>query len=501
LSPATSGASSETPRPSYFENLQNWLAKTELEASQWDEVHSSSLKELARRRVLDGVFTYGEYVYGYQPAAHHREMVQIMLDAVAKAGTPEAEDLVILEPRGHAKTTWGNTIFLAWLISQFPHLRVGLLSKKDELAYDFSKAIRWTYEFNPRHREIFGDTVSLAKWTDKEWYHRDSPWQGTKDMTLFAAGTGSAIVSKRFDVILADDILDAENTKTPEQRAIVEEWWQKTVRPCLAPNGIVIMLGTRWAVEDLYEILTTPKEGAAKASFRLVLRQALIEQPDGTIKALWEDVWPLERLAKELDSMGAAFFSCAYNNDVTGLAKGNVFQKDNFQYYEKLDPDRPYTIRMGIDLASSEKESADFTARCITAEDDEGNFYVMAVYRDRRATDHEEFVRDGWAAFPEMALVLTENNQFQSTLIQRVMREYPRIPIEGRKSDVDKVTRARAVAARYEAKKVFHHKTLKGGEFEMELVTFPKGHDDMVDALGFSMDLVGDDFSFTSVRR
>jgi hypothetical protein len=110
--------------------LQNWLAQTELERNQWDEVHSSSLKELARRKVVDAVFAYGEYVFGYRPAAHHREMIEIMLDAVAKAGTPEAENLVIEEPRGHAKTTWGDTIFLCWLIAQFPHLRIGLLSRR-----------------------------------------------------------------------------------------------------------------------------------------------------------------------------------------------------------------------------------------------------------------------------------------------------------------------------------------------------------------------------------
>lgn len=460
------------------------------------------MKELARRRIADGVLAYGEYVFGYRPAEHHREMIEIMLDAVAKAGTPEATNLIIEEPRGHAKTTWGDTIFLCWLIAQFPHLRVGLLSKKDELAFDFSKAIRWTYENNPRHREIFGDCVSMAKWTDKEWYHKDSPWQGQKDMTLFAAGAGSAIVSKRFDIILADDILDAENTRSPEQRAAVEEWWQKTVRPCLTPNGIIIMLGTRWAVEDLYEKLATDDEDGTPSEFKLVLRQAMNTDPEtGEMTALWPDVWPLERLAKELRAMGAAWFSCAYQNDVSGLAKGNVFQKANFQYYEKFDPDKSYTIRMGVDLASSEKQSADFTARLTTAEDDDGNFYVMAAYKDRRATDHEMFIRDGWAAHQDMALVLTETNQFQSTLVQRVMKDYPRIPIEGRRSDVDKVTRARAVAARYENHKVFHHKSLKDGEFEMELLQFPKGHDDMVDALGFSMDLVGDDFSFTSARR
>ena len=50
------------------------------------------------------------------------------------------------------------------------------------------------------------------------------------------------------------------------------------------------------------------------------------------------------------------------------------------------------------------------------------------------------------------------------------------------------MTRARAVAARYESGKVFHHKSLQGSDFEIELLQFPKGHDDMIDALGYAME-------------
>jgi predicted phage terminase large subunit-like protein len=123
------------------------------------------------------------------------------------------------------------------------------------------------------------------------------------------------------------------------------------------------------------------------------------------------------------------------------------------------------------------------------------------VVRDKRETHHAEFIQEGWMAYTDMDLVICESQQFQSTLIQEVMRDYPRIPIEGKKSDVDKTSRARAVAAKYEAGKVFHRRTLEGTPFEQELRAFPKGHDDMVDALGFSLDMGGDEFYFGSVRR
>lgn len=511
-SPST--ASSTEPLPTYFEDLQTWLNSVELASSQWDAVHSSSLRALARRKTLDGLLAYGEYVFGYKPADHHREMVGLILQAVTRAGTDDAENIVVLEPRGHAKTTWGDTITLSWLISQFPHLRVGLMSKTSQHAHGFSRAIRWTFEHNSRHKAIFGESVSMAKWTDAEWLHKDSPWHGSKDVTLFAQGAGGQIASKRFDVILCDDILDEENTKTPEQREAVSTWFWKTLKPCLTPNGVIIVLGTRWAEDDIYQTLTDPPEKGGRG-WRLVLRKALYEPGDNehrpdyipddgeTRKALWPVVWPVDKLDQERVDMTTPLFSCAYQNDIRGLMEGNVFLSRNFRYFGQLDPGKSYTVRMGIDLASSEKQTADYTARVTTAEDQEGNFYVLAVYRDRRETGHAAFVNDGFMAFQNISIVLVEKNAFQSTLLQEVLRDYPRIPIEGKATDTDKVTRARAVAAKYEGHKVYHHESLRGSDFELELLAFKAGasHDDMVDALGFSMDLAGGNFSYGSVRR
>jgi len=411
------------------------------------------------------------------------------------------ENIVILEPRGHAKTTWGNTIYLAWLIANNPDIRVGLISNTAKQANDFSRAIRWTYESNERFREVFGDIVGRTKWTDVEWLRAESPHHGTNNVTLYSAGAGGAIISKRFDIILCDDILDEENTMNVEQQEKIETWFWKTLKPCLTPDGAIIVLGTRWAEGDMYEKLITPIEDGGKG-WRYLIKGALSETDEGEVTALWPELWPVEKLEQERIDMGSAMFACSYLNDISGLMAGNIFKRLPDDYYFKTLPEgKRYTVRMGVDLASSEKERADYTARVTVAEDDDGNFYVLSVVRDKRETHHAEFVMDGWLAHPDMALIIIENQQFQSTLIQQLAREYPRLPVEGKKSDVDKVTRARAVAAKYEAHKVYHHLSLKDSEFERELAMFPKGHDDMVDALGFSMDLGGGGFFFGSVGR
>jgi predicted phage terminase large subunit-like protein len=480
---------SENFHPSSYDD---WLKSLGLEGLSPDEqstFYRLALRELAKT----DVFAFGEYVYGYVPAQHHREMV----DFVGEAVEHEANS-VVLEPRGAAKTTWGNTTYLAHYIATHPDARVCLVSNTALQAYDFSRAIRGTFEHNEQFQELFGNLVSPAKWTNAEWLRRDSRWTQSSYVTMYAVGVGGAILGKRFDLIVCDDILDEENTINIDQRTKVETWFFKTLLPTLVPEGVVIVLGTRWGEDDLYQRLTDATSKGGRG-WRLLKRQALDGPDGGPFTSYWPEHWPVGKLLEKKEELGSALFACAYQNDISGLMQGNIFRRP-FRYFDMLDPSKHYTIRMGVDLASSEKERADYTARVTVAEDDEGNIYVLSVFRDKRETHHAEFVYEGWLAYQNMALVMVESQQFQSTLIQEVMRSYPRIPIEGKKSDVDKVTRARAVAAKYEAGKVFHAESLRDSDFEHEMLGFPKGHDDMVDALGFAMDLGSSGFFFGSLR-
>jgi predicted phage terminase large subunit-like protein len=465
------------------------LQELELSTDGWQQVLSEATRLLAR----DDVFAFGEYVFGYVAAPHHREMVEHMLGCIERK-----ESSVILEPRGHAKTTWGNTILLSWLVGKNPNLRIGLISNTAKQSNAFSRAIRWTIQSNDKYRDVFGDLVSPSKWTDVEWLAKDSIHHASKDVTMYSAGALGAIISKRFDLILCDDILDEENTANPEQREKIVTWFWKTLKPCLVPGGIMLVLGTRWAEEDLYEVLIENNKWPSIVRGALIYEESDVAQRKP--RALWPEVWPVSALLGEKLDMGSAMFACSYLNDISGLMAGNVFHRDWFRYFDALDPDKRYTITMGVDLASSERQAADFTARVVVAEDEQHNHYILSVYRDKRETGHRQFVIDGWQAYPEMSRIVIENNQFQSTLVRDLV-DTTNLPVVGKKADVDKVTRARSVAARYESRKVFHHRSMAGGLFEQELLQFPKGHDDMIDALGNAMDLGRGGLVFGSLKR
>ena len=412
-------------------------------------------------------------------------MVHKIMEAIENED-PEKRRIVILEPRGHAKTTWGNNILLPWLISKNPNLRVGLISNTALQARGFSRGIKNVIEMNEYHHQVFGHNMGTHKWTDIEWIVKGSALHGTPYLNMYAQGAGGAIISKRFDLILCDDILDEENSATPEQREKIETWFWKTLKPCLAPGGAIVVLGTRWAEGDLYQSLIEDKKWPS------VVRGAIQYEPDDTDqlnpKALWPEVWPLPALEQERRDMGSAMFACSYLNDISGLMAGNIFRREWFKYFDPLElSPGQLTWKMGVDLASSERQRADYTSRVVIGEDEQRNVYVFSVVRDKIETGHRGFIGDGYNAFPAISKIVVESNQFQGAFVKDLLAQ-TNWPVVGKKSEVDKVTRARAVAARYESGKVYHSKALAGTDFEIELLQFPKGHDDQIDALGLAME-------------
>jgi predicted phage terminase large subunit-like protein len=456
-----------------------------------------SMLQTLKRQALRGLartdpYAFQEYVFGFEAAEHIRKMGDFVLERINNR-----ENGIVLAPRGSTKTTSLNTGLLSFVVATQPDIRIGLFSQKDKKAEAMSGAIRWTISESEAFREVFGNLRGSSKWTDSEWRRKGSRWASSKDMTMVTGGVNnSSAVSKRFDVIFCDDILDSENTYNIDRREKTEDWFWKTMKPAQAAEGAsIIVVGTRWTEGDLYERLIETNKWPS-----LVI-PAITQDENGNDKSYWPSVWPLERLYKEREDIGWDNFNCAYQNDLSGNAEGFIFRREWFEheYFDELPRDRTFIQTMGVDLASSERERADYTARAIVAEDDRHEHWILGVYRTKIESGHKQFVKDGAAAFPGISKIIIETNQHQSTLVLDLLNETT-LPVVGRKTDTDKRTRARAVAARYESHRVHHHRSLKGGEFEAELTNFPKGHDDMIDAVGLAMDIRGVSGSVGAVK-
>jgi len=463
--------------------------------------------ELAARD--DGAFA--EYVSGLCFPTHLREAYGFA------AANPRA---IMLMPRGHGKTT-GAIHHLARRIGvSAGQLKIGVVTATETEALKRSRAIRSIVE-GDRFAEIFpwaGGGVVSRKWTEAVWTVRGAEGYAEKDATVTAGSLYGLRPGPRFDLLVADDLIGPDECATASQRQKASDRFWSVIDPMLTPTGQVIALGTRWHEDDLYAELI-------RKGWPAHMRQALAE--DGT--ALWPGYWPAERLAAKRLEMGSAMFDLQYQNDPSGMG-GNIFRREWFRSVEEVPAG---ARRVGVDLAASTKERSDYTAAVEVLEDAEHNLYVIGAWRARLEGSHRAWLTgldeadapsraDGprllWptgllAPTPGAGLAVSdqprplqavniEDVAFQSTFVHELL-DRTRLPARAVHPDADKVTRARALAARYEGGKVYHLRGAPGlAELEAELIGLPNAeHDDLLDALGYAADLGRVEFSFGSARR
>jgi hypothetical protein len=459
----------------------------------------------------DGAFA--EYVSGLCFPSHLRE---------AYGFAAANRRAIVLMPRGHGKTI-GAVHHLARRIgASAGRLKIGVVTATETEALKRSRAIRSIVE-GDRFAEIFpwaGRGVVSRKWSESVWTVRGAEGYAEKDATMTAGSLYGLRPGPRFDLLLADDLIGPDESTTASQRQKASDRFWSVIDPMLTPTGQVIALGTRWHEDDLYAELM-------RKGWPAHMRQALAE--DGT--ALWPGYWPAERLAAKRLEMGSAMFDLQYQNDPSGMG-GNIFKREFYRYVDRV-PEGARTV--GVDLAIGANQRSDYTTCVEAVEDDQHNLYITAAWRDRLEDGHRQWLTglndDGtratgtaltgprllwpldelpsgfagaygtWASPRRFTSVNIESVVFQVTFTREILK-HTKLPARAVYPDKDKVTRARGMAVRYEAGKIFH---LRGGigidMLEQEQISFPNGeHDDLVDAAIYTADVGGNDFSFTSAR-
>lgn len=473
------------------------------------------------RRALGAVaahndVAFAEYVSGLRYPEHLRRLLRFQ-----HAHAPGASGALL--PRGHAKTTAVIHLLARLIGERQGRVKILLATATEPDAVKRSLAVRrlvasdtFAQVFPWARAGVVGDV-----WTERAWTVAGAETYVEKDATLRAGSLMSLKPGARADVLVCDDLVGPDQNLTAAQRAKALDRYLAVIDPMLTPDAWVLFLGTRWHEDDLYRSLMD-------RGVPFFTEQAI--RDDGS--ALWPAHWPAERLAAKREAMGSPLFNLQYQNDPSGMG-GNIFRRDWFRPIDRL-PERGLR-RVGVDLNASSSERSDYTAAVEWWEDAEHNLYLCGAWRARLqeghrgwltgrsdsmeagvepAYAHDEGPRLLWPqsllperwlglsapvrAEPRLVTVLAiEATQHQSTFVREMLAR-TRLPAMAVHPDRDKVTRARPLAARYEAGKVFHLRGIPGlAEFEAELVAFPNGeHDDLVDAAVHGADLGGNDFYF-----
>lgn len=149
-------------------------------------------------------------------------------------------------------------------------------------------------------------------------------------------------------------------------------------------------------------------------------------------------------------------------------------------------------VALGVDLAISSKEGADFTAIAALARDTEsGIVYVKEVERGRWQFHEAQARIKAAAARHRPKLIAVEQTQYQAAMVQELLRTTT-LPVRGLRPDRDKVTRFAPLLTRFEQRLVRLDPSGCPAAFRDELLAFPEGkNDDMVDAAAHAFSALG----------
>jgi predicted phage terminase large subunit-like protein len=192
-------------------------------------------------------------------------------------------------------------------------------------------------------------------------------------------------------------------------------------------------------------------------------------------------------IEEEKRERGSAWVAQEY--ECKFIAAGSTRIQRSWLKYEDHVPSN-LTISLGVDLAISTKETADYTAGAVLGRDADGNLHVLDMQRIRGSFSEQiNFIKQ-LAARWKPTIIGIEDVAYQKALIQQLAAQTS-LNVRGIKPINDKVSRFAPMEARYELGQVYHSRDLPQA-FESELLSFPVAdHDDFVDALAYAFHAMG----------
>lgn len=429
---------------------------------------------LSRRRARVNLTHYSER-RGFEPAAHHR----LLIDRFEALERGDIDRLALFLPPGSAKSTYAM-LFQEWLLGRNPHLSLVAVSHTAELAERFGRRVRNAIAM-PEYAAIFPGTQLSA---DSQAAGR---WDTTAGGEYFAAGVGGPITGRRADYGLIDDpVRSREDADSERIRETTWQWYLNDFLTRLKPGARQLLIMTRWHEDDLGgRILAFEGE-----KWTVVCLPMIAQGNDPLGRAVGEPLWPqwytpdmITRAQADERSWNALY------QQNPAPDSGTYFRRDWIGEYDR--PPQLVHWYGGSDFAVTDG-SGDYTEHGVVGIDANGTMYVHDWWRGQTSPD----------VWVESMLDLARQHQpmcwfgeggvirraIEPSLMRRMDERRIHARLEWMPSISDKATRARGLQALASRGKLLIRRDMPHrAEVIGQLLRFPAGkHDDAVDALSIA---------------
>lgn len=313
-------------------------------------------KEIVRKR-LDFFFpVYFHHYIKYKSAPFHEEIFHILKDENIKLA-------VFLAFRGSAKSTIITTAYVLWSI-------LGVQQKKFIIINGQTEEKARQYLMQIKDQLLHNDLLKKDLGPFEE--ERNSLGNATAliikklNVKIMISSVEKSIRGMRHnehrpDLIILDDIEDTTSVKTREGRDKAFNWLTSEVIPAGDKNTRIIVVGNLLHEDSVLRRLKQKIELGEMKNIKAVYREYPIVDENGN--PLWPGKYPeLNDIEVEKEkTMDEITWSREYLLKIISSTE-RVVHPEWIQFYNKLPYDGLRNISVGVDLAISESESADYTA-------------------------------------------------------------------------------------------------------------------------------------------
>lgn len=495
---------SSQPEPRDFHQENNKSPKVDL-ASSLDETSVgidklSAVKKMAQEGFLEFCLAIdSEGDNQYQPTWFHELLTNKLQEAYEKVQRGEKVRLIIQVPPRHGKTRASTVLFPAWVLGK-SNVPIVATSYAQDLSDKFGQDTRDVLS-NPMYHQIFPNTKLRPDMTAK------GNWATTTGGSYFGTGVGGVLTGKGFKIGIIDDPFKSrEEADSQNERDRVWSWYKSTFSTRKEGNAAIIVIMTRWHVDDLVGRLLETQEkldqsGTTEPYDRWdVIRFPAIAEEDEEFRkegeALWPQKYSIDQLVAERNSTDDAYEWSALYQQNPILSTNAVFNKNWFKYFEEeeivgkdlrvyitVDPggEKNKNDKTSIQVVGKEHDGTswyhleEITANLDPLEIIEALFMLKAKYGSRLAkVGIEAFVYQ-----KSLVYYVTEQQKIRQSFFDVV-------EIKGKGS---KEERIKSLVPLYKSGTLYHRKA--DVELERELLQFPRGkHDDRADALSMMTQLI-----------
>ena len=300
----------------------------------------------------------------------------------------EQKQRLVLDPRGHFKTTIAICDNIQWMLN-FPDIRILNMSGTRELVTRIVQETKSHFQFNEKFRSLFPEFCPTGKVDD--FGHHDSftvpcrnNWK-LREPTLSISTVESVKAGSHYDVGKFDDLVHEKNVGNKEQIAKTKQAFHYTT-PLIDPGGYREVTGTCYDHSDLYSDMRESPDWLHH------IRACWKERPaekgqQPTYDLLFPERFTLRTL-KAIQKENPALFSCQYlNQPMMGGTQRFSEALLNSLFIPRHEFPKESRLYITWDFAFSQKTQADYSVGAVGMFDPQGVLYILDIVRGRFLPD------------------------------------------------------------------------------------------------------------------